>query len=273
MIIKTRGGNLPFKLFSFPDGQRHFKLEAWDHEWKSATIESRIANAEELFDVLLAKDVLSFQGYIVSLDVRYLLGARMDRRISNAEPHTLQLVSEMINAAGFKKIRILDPHSEVALVYLDAEPVFPVHEVKLVMAHYDSHDTAIVAPDDGASPRVRKLLELTHNGHFSVVQGVKHRDPNTGRLSAFSTKDPSLVKDKRCLILDDICDGGGTFTGLSEVLRDAGAKSVDLFVTHGIFSKGTTLEGIDQIYTTDSYHPIGKLVGPITMHVKMHEDI
>jgi ribose-phosphate pyrophosphokinase len=81
--------------------------------------------------------------------------------------------------------------------------------------------------------------------------------------------DASAVRGKECLILDDICDGGGTFTGLATELHKAEAQAVDLFVTHGIFSKGGTLEGIRQIFTTDSYHPIGQVVGPVTFHVKM----
>ena len=68
--------------------------------------------------------------------------------------------------------------------------------------------------------------------------------------------DATRVRDKVCLILDDICDGGGTFTGLSHVLRGTyGARAVDLFVTHGIFSKGLPLDGIRAVHTTDSYRP------------------
>jgi ribose-phosphate pyrophosphokinase len=57
----------------------------------------------------------------------------------------------------------------------------------------------------------------------------------------------------RCLIVDDICDGGATFVALARKLREAGAIEVSLFVTHGIFSKGKDLEGIDNIYTTGSF--------------------
>ena len=43
---------------------------------------------------------------------------------------------------------------------------------------------------------------------------------------------------RNCLIVDDICDGGGTFIPLAKKLKNAGAKTVTLYVTHGIFSKG-----------------------------------
>ena len=57
------------------------------------------------------------------------------------------------------------------------------------------------------------------------------------------------------LIVDDLCDAGGTFIGSAQVLRDAGARSVSLYVTHGLFSKGVgnlLEQGIDRIYTTSS---------------------
>lgn len=63
------------------------------------------------------------------------------------------------------------------------------------------------------------------------------------------------------LIVDDICDGGGTFVGLAKELRAAGATRVYLYVTHGIFSKRLPLEGIDHVYTTDSF-----LSGPVNLH-------
>ncbi|CCJ77069.1 Ribose-phosphate pyrophosphokinase [Cronobacter muytjensii 530] len=66
------------------------------------------------------------------------------------------------------------------------------------------------------------------------------------------------VKDKAVLIVDDLCDAGGTFIGSAQVLRDAGARSVSLYVTHGVFSKGVENllnNGIDQLYTTTSFAP------------------
>lgn len=63
------------------------------------------------------------------------------------------------------------------------------------------------------------------------------------------------LTDKTVMILDDICDGGRTFIEAVKHLREAGAKRVELYVTHGIFSKGVENlldNGIDHIYTTNS---------------------
>lgn len=260
-------GAIPFTWMTFPDGQRHCTLELREARAEAlagATIEARIATVDDLFDVLLVKDVLDANGFQTNLDIRYLLGARMDRRIDHRQPHTLQIVARLIRQAGFRRIRVLDPHSIATTALLGAEPVYPVAAVDQVLQEYDPVRTLVVAPDLGASERVGRLVNL----RFPIVQGLKHRDTQSGRLSGFEVRDGSQVKGRRCLILDDICDGGGTFVGLGEKLRDLGASAVDLFVTHGLFTKGLPLDGIDKLFTTDSYtdpHLSHAVVIPVRM--------
>ncbi len=206
---------------------------------------------------------------IPSLDIRYLMGARMDRAIDLMQPQTLLSVCRIINQAGYKRIRVLDCHSSVGLMYLAAMNVLPFTPVSTILRGLGG-DVRIVVPDKGAYNRVCELT-TTHLMRYQVplVQCFKERDMATGHLSAFRIEDPSLVKGKECLIIDDICDGGGTFIGLAKELRAAGATSVRLFVTHSIFSRGPVLEGIDQIYTTDSFPtPKGNA---ITFQVSMKE--
>jgi ribose-phosphate pyrophosphokinase len=245
MRIWTHAGEVPYRQFTFPDGQRHLELQL--REENPATIEARIANADELFDVLLAKDALSARGCSVALDIRYLLGARMDRQLSPNEPFTLAVVARQILSAGFRKIRVLDPHSNASLRLLEADGVYPQAQLTRVLST-GLHGFA-VAPDKGATERVAHLVQ----GRLRILQGRKHRELRTGVLTGFSIEDVSWGKGGSALIVDDLCDGGGTFVGLAKVLHDAGVPTVDLFVTHGIFSKGTPLEGIRTIYTTNSY--------------------
>jgi len=81
---------------------------------------------------------------------------------------------------------------------------------------------------------------------------MKERDVKTGALTSFKTTTEDLGC-QTCFIIDDICDGGGTFAGTAKMLREKGAEKVVLIVSHGIFSKGTTIESVDEVYTTDSY--------------------
>lgn len=250
MRIYTKSGDLAFKTFTFPDGQPHFKLETYERDFTSVIIEMAIKSPTGLLEVLLVNDVLRQHGYAeVQLDVRYLMGARMDRAISTMEPYTLQTIARCINSCGFSKVRILDAHSDTAIKLIrNSENVLPQAIVKQIIT---TTNCTVVVPDRGATPRVDALIPF----NYGRVQCYKKRDISTGMLSGFSVDHYESNPNGHgsgLLLVDDICDGGGTFVGLAKELRKRGAKSINLFVTHGIFSKGTPLEGIDQIYTTDS---------------------
>jgi ribose-phosphate pyrophosphokinase len=277
MKIYSRSGPVAYKAFTFSDGQPHVEIQAYNIEDGHVWIEAPIRSGQELLEILVAKDALDSLGVLTSLNIRYLLGARMDRRIARCQPFTLQVISRLINGAGFKKIRVLDPHSEAGVALLDAEPMYPVHAASCVLGHYNHYDTVVVAPDAGAEARVERLLTMSPVGPpFTMVRCKKTRETTTGKLSGFTVLDKSAVQGRRCLIMDDLCDGGGTFVGLAEKLHEAGALSVALFVTHGIFSRGTKLEGIDTVYTTDSYKAVTDYQrgpGPIVIRVDMNAPI
>jgi ribose-phosphate pyrophosphokinase len=101
-------------------------------------------------------------------------------------------------------------------------------------------------PDKGA------LIKYKDMYNFPYIYGNKTRDQETGHIL-----DYQLVGDcdgQRVLIVDDICDGGMTFQLLARDLLAAGAKEVNLFVSHGIFSKGLKPlreAGIKNIYTKE----------------------
>lgn len=252
MRIYTKAGDLAFSTMTFSDSQPHFKLETYEREFNLVTVELAIRSSADLFMLLLVSSVLRQHGYSeINVDIRYLLGARMDRAISSMEPFTLEIVARIINSCGFNHVRILDVHSEAATRLIrNSENILPRNVVKQVLGVTNATP---VCPDKGATERVRALS----NG-MSIIYCSKVRDTATGALSSF--KVDVCEGAGRCytpfeaLIIDDICDGGGTFIGLSKELRAKGAKKVNLFVTHGIFSKGLPLEGIDKVFTTNSYY-------------------
>lgn len=250
---------LKFRLSHFPDSQPHFKLLDEPDLDKSVTIEARLKTVEEIFNVLMAADVLWDHTTRINLDVRWLLGARMDRSIDNMQPSTLTVVADLIDSAWFCRVRLFDVHSPIALQRLRfSSNVLPVSQVKAVLEQLG--DVMCVAPDEGASTRTASILEEC-GWKEPIVQCQKIRDSQTGKLSGFDISNPSLVWGRRCLIIDDICDGGGTFVGIAAKLREAGATHVYLYVSHGIFSKKLPLEGIDHIYTTDSYADWNRVAG------------
>jgi ribose-phosphate pyrophosphokinase len=182
----------------------------------------------------------------LNLVLPYIPGARQDRINRTGDVlNTLKSVSRLLNERYFENILVLDPHSKVAYKYIDVLVEYPLELVaKRINKKYDG----IISPDKGAIGRA-KIFDINNVG---VVEGSKVRDVSDGKLSGFNIK---VEQGKHYLIVDDICDGGGTFLGLNEKILEQGATA-DLYVSHGIFSKGTAelKKQFGKIYTTDSLH-------------------
>jgi len=248
---------LDINTFMFKDGQPHVSSEI---RYRDLCIEASISSSNDLLRVLLLNDILVHNGATgVSLFITYLLGARMDRRmpVDNIEdgefkkrmyhPFTLGVISDLIATAHFEHISILDPHSDVAPAMLHADVVPPDEYVQCAIEW--TKPTLLIAPDAGAAKKVEKLGEKFT---LPVVQAIKSRNPQTGELGGCKIFTDSL-KGEHVLIVDDICDGGRTFENIASVAMDMDVETVSLYTTHGIFSKGLPLAGIDKVVTTNSY--------------------
>lgn len=259
-LIDSNDSDMDYELFTFPDGQPHIKLlEVKDKvasDNSRVAITTRITSPTDLFLIMLAVDVLQAKGYNrISLAVSYLMGARMDRRIDNNQPFTLKAVTSFINRLNFDFVWVFDPHSLVSVGLIDrCIPVSNSTFIKHVISRLPG--PTLAAPDVGAST---KTFDLAMKFGRPMIQCLKHRDMETGKLSHFSVEATDL-KGRPILIVDDICDGGGTFLGLAEELKKKNAGDLYLAVSHGIFSKGTDelFKYFKEIFTTDSYQSLPK---------------
>lgn len=267
-LIYPENSNVRFERMTFPDGQPHLKLQAdtIPREGRPCRIAARISGPADLLTVLLAKDALEAGGAgAVHLDISYLLAARMDRQMTAGEPFALRVVCDIINQAGFARIRVFDPHSEVSTALLRrSETVGNELFIKSCLRNLlkPNEPYWLVSPDGGALKKIHKVAQYV--GAEQVAECMKVRDVRTGHLSGFSTTVADF-RGETCLIADDICDGGGTFTGLAALLKSRGAGTVALAVSHGIFSKGFDLAGIDRIYCTDSYRNFDRVPEHVTL--------
>jgi len=252
-----------FKTMLFPDGQPHIKIDVQQMENVDRTapvrILTRLNNANDLLMALFVKNTLDYLEFEqVELHVSYLLAARMDRVMLDGEPFSLKVVASVLNQSKFKKIRIFDPHSEVATALIDRSYVVTNHlfvqdALRDYTRKYPGEKYTLISPDAGALKKIHKLAQFLKIDN--VVECMKERDPKTGALTNFKAMTEDL-RGQTCFIVDDICDGGGTFAGTAKMLKEKGAGKVHLIVSHGIFSRGIAIEAIDEIYTTDSYRKV-----------------
>lgn len=252
-----------YDSFYFYGGEPHIKLKAnqYSNEFVDVCITTRINSFDDLGMLAVAVDALQRVGWLndIYLFIPYFPGARQDRVAVLGEALTVKVYADIINAmADWKEIGILDPHSDVAPALLNNCKIYDNYKLvehcwKLIQQRDESVENhmALISPDAGANKKVLGLANCLNLDTF--VKCDKVRDVNNGNITGFQVFTDDL-EGKDCVIVDDICDGGGTFLGLADELLKKNAGRLYLIVSHGIFSKGTAtlLSKFTHIYTSDS---------------------
>jgi len=178
----------------------------------------------------------------------YIPYARQDRVCNEGESLSIVVFAQLINSCGFSEVRVVDPHSDVAPALLKNATI--TESCGLLKKDLSSY--YVVAPDAGAYKKAYKWAQKRNA--LGVITANKVRDVKTGRVVSVTVdKD---VAGLNLLVVDDLVDGGATFKELAKCLT--AAHKVDLWVTHGIFSKGIKelTDTYNHIYTTNSFHGI-----------------
>lgn len=175
----------------------------------------------------------------------YMPYARQDKQDKplNNVAFALTPFSYLINSLHFYKVTAFDVHNPVftRLMFTGFENILP--EKEIAFAIEATQPDLICYPDEGASKRYPFIK------HPSIC-ATKVRNKLTGEITG--TQVNGDYTGKSILIVDDICDGGMTFIKLAEALK--GAKEINLYISHGLFTKGIAVlynSGINRIFTKD----------------------
>lgn len=246
----------------YSDGTPRIKTAGWNRIVRKAdTIVVQPESMMEFVNAMFLVDALnrakaddrSMSGceYIDKLVLPYLPGARQDRTNPTGDVlFTAYSVAKMINEAYFPSgVISLDPHSQVMPGMIQNFREYPLENVvKQIPTKY----AGVIAPDKGAKGRAERVAGALG---LPIFYGGKTRDVRTGGLTGFTLE--GLIagtNNRHFLVVDDICDGGGTFIGLADKIHQQSCTA-DLYVSHGIFSRG--FNGLDaafqNVYTTDSF--------------------
>lgn len=264
----------PFKLTQFPGGEPHVVVDGQYITNQNIWIDARVRNGQEFMSLLCLLDAISYHDpRTLSLFLPYFPGARQDR-YEGGSCYTAGVYAAALAPYAIDDIVIVDPHSDVIVnellqVAADVNPVAAEDVFKIDASKY----VGVICPDKGAIKRTQSFA-AKYGLQNNIIYCRKTRDPETGKLSGFESD--MITVPGKYLMVDDICDGGGTFLGLANricknhdipaTIADPvrlGDFSMDLCVTHGIFSKGVLdlLQVFDKIITTDSFRPDLKM-GP-----------
>lgn len=245
------------KTWQFSAGEIGFEYEVKPTE--NAEFFLRNGSSDEIMRLLMEVDAASRmrdQRPFV-LYMPYVPYGRQDRVTAPGTSFSLDVFARMINHQVFEKVYVVDHHSHVTMEKFDRIISYAAVDLMEWFPHHllptNVKDMVVVAPDKGAWLRAGQCA--TALGAKACLTATKHRDPATGRIVSIQL-DGELLPTDHVLIVDDICDGGGTFIALHDLLHNMCA-SMSLYVTHGIFSKGySLLDGLfHAVITTDSFTP------------------
>lgn len=248
-LVHKAASTCDFTIDRYPDGQVSATIPFVDPEG-IYTIKSRMSSYEDLFIIAALNQILSDSGVSRRiLYCPYILAGRSDAKFKTGQSFDLKLVTSFLNLCNFDEIQIIDPHSQVTPALINKSKVFSSFDAFITWIPYwmfPWDGKVLVSPDAGSYKKVQSIAEKLK---IELIPGNKTRN----KFNEPVTKFDGDVSGRDCVIIDDICDGGRTFVNLGKELKQLGAKTVTLIVTHGIFSNGLKLENIDTIFTTNSY--------------------
>ncbi len=235
------------KTFLFPDNQPHIQLEGIE-EGDEVKVVCSLTDANVLLQLLQCANALEHRfAKKKELHIPYLMSARFDRVMQSGDSFDLQVVANLINSCSFEKVVLLDVHSDVATALIHRS--INVSNQFLV-EKYTQQEAVLICPDAGAAKKIKSYFDWNPN-IVDVVYCIKSRDLSNGKIT-LKVLEPEKCVGRNCVIIDDICDGGGTFLAIANQIN---AAHLTLIVTHGIFSKGIKIleEKFNKIFVSNSF--------------------
>lgn len=243
------------KLSTFSGGEEHVVVDSYSDE--RAYLLAKITSSSELVRLILISEAIRANGTeLQELRIGYFPYARQDRRCNSGEAHSMRVISSVINSLGWKKVVVVDPHSDVVEALVDNVEIIPQERIvgnyPEILELCSNEKVVLVSPDGGSLKKINKVSSAIN---CPVVRADKRRCISTGKIEEVLVHGYA-GDDKHYLICDDICDAGGTFIMLADALQKLGAKNISLYVTHGIFSKGVgpLAPFFKNIFTTDTFY-------------------
>ena len=213
-------------------------------------------STETIFEVLMFADALKNGGaFEVVLIAPYFGYSRQDRVAVKGEPITAKLVAKMIEIAGISRVISADLHTQqiqgffsIPVINIDTSVLFGSYFARRFDELGIKHsNVCVVSPDHGSANRGRDVSSELNGASLAVID---KRRPAPNKSEVINVVGD--VKDKICLIVDDIVDTGGTVNNAVEALLSQGVKDVYVAATHAILSKGSLNPKIKEFVTTDS---------------------
>ncbi len=213
---------------------------------------------DNLMELLIITDALKrSSARRITAVIPYFGYARQDRKTAARTPISAKLVANLITQAGVDRVLTMDLHAGQIQGFFDiptdnlyAAPVFAL-DIKHSMAEHD--DLTVVSPDVGGVIRARDLAKRIGAG-LAIVDKRRGRPGEVASMTVIGD-----VRDRTCVMVDDICDTAGTLCKAAELLQEEGAREVHAYISHGVLSdpaiERISSSVLERLVITDSIEP------------------
>ncbi len=210
---------------------------------------------DNLMELLIIADALkrASAGRITAV-IPYMGYARQDRRTRSARvPITAKVVADMIGTTGISKVLTVDLHADQIQGFFDM-PLDNVYASPVLLGDIWKHryeQLMVVSPDVGGVVRARAIAKRLDDTDLAIIDKRRPKANESEIMNIIGD-----VKDRTCIIVDDMVDTAGTLCNASNALKDFGAARVVAYCTHPVLS-GRALSNInasqlDELVVTDT---------------------
>lgn len=215
---------------------------------------------DNLMEILLICDALrrASVGRMTAV-VPYFGYSRQDRRIRHQRvPVSAKVVANMLCTAGIDRLLTVDLHADQIQGFFDI-PVDNVYASPLLLGdvwRQKHQDVVVVSPDVGGVVRARAVAKRLDDSDLAIIDKRRPRSNESEVMHIIGD-----VRDRTCIIIDDLVDTAGTLCQAATALKEHGARAVVAYATHPVLS-GPAVERIDaslmdELVVTDTI-PLGE---------------
>lgn len=212
---------------------------------------------ENFMELEIVLDALQrASAHVINVVVPYLAYSRSDTKTRSREPITAKLVANLLQLTGMDRLITVDLHASqiqgfynIPVDHLHAIPLLGQYFLDNGIATKEDDDIVVVSPDHSGAKLARNFGQY-FNAPIAIV------DQRGARYDTEVHDMIGDVKDKKCIIIDDLIDTGSRISSSTKSVLAAGAKKVYVAATHALLSKNATGVlnelPIEQIVVTDT---------------------
>ena len=233
------------KIIRFADGEVYVEINENMRGQDVFVIQSTCTPVKDsIMELLICIDALRrASAKSITAVLPYFAYARQDRKVSPRSPISAKLFANLLMVSGTSRVLTMDLHANQIQGFFDipvdnlfAAPIFVQH----IKKNIKSKNLVCVAPDVGGVERARAIAKRL-SADLAIID-KRRSGPGTSEVMNVIGD----VRNKICVIIDDLVDSGGTIVNAAAALKSKGAKDVYAYVVHGVL----TGEAVKKINTS-----------------------